>query len=238
MSCASEGAADVYLEPHLPARRLIVAGFTPVAEALVRVGSALEYDVVRVVDDRELDEFTGATERVLTVGGLRAFLAELSGPELTRTAAVVASLGHYDETALDALLDAELGFVGLVASRKRAARVFGVLAQQGRSADLLATVHNPVGLDIGARAAGDVAVSIIAEIVATALPGSVPATPHEVVATSPATAVDVICGMDVEIEGARHRFDLDGRAYYFCCAGCRATFASDPAAALAASGNA
>ena len=52
MSCASEGAADVYLEPHLPSRRLIVAGFTPVAQALARVGSALDYEVLRVVDDR------------------------------------------------------------------------------------------------------------------------------------------------------------------------------------------
>jgi xanthine dehydrogenase accessory factor len=238
MSCASEGAADVYLEPHLPSRRLIVAGFTPVAEALARVGSALDYEVLRVVDDREVAEFAGSDERVLTLGALAPFVRALSATERSRTAAVVASLGHYDEAALGALLDVELGFVGLVASRKRAARVFGVLEQEGRSAAVLSRVHNPVGLDIGARAAGDVAISILAEIVAAPLPMSAPATPQEVVATSPATGVDVICGMDVEIDGARHRFELDGRTYYFCCAGCRATFAADPQAALAASGNA
>jgi xanthine dehydrogenase accessory factor len=233
MSCASEGAADVYLEPHLPSRRLIVAGFTPVAQALARVGSALDYEVLRVVDDREVAEFAGSDERVLTLGALQPFVRALSAAERSRTAAVVASLGHYDEAALGALLDVELGFVGLVASRKRAARVFGVLEQEGRSADVLSRVHNPVGLDIGARAAGD-----LAEIVAAPLPVTASATPQEVGAASPATAVDVICGMDIEIEGARHRFELDGRTYYFCCAGCRTTFAADPQAALAASGNA
>lgn len=237
MSCASMGAADVYVEPHLPARRLIVVGFTPVAHVLARLAAALEYDVVRAVDDVEIGELAEAAEPVMTLDDLRALLTELSAAERARTVAVVASLGHYDEAALDALLDADLGFVGLVASRKRAARVFGVLAQQGRSPERLASVRNPVGLDIGARTSGDVAVSILAQIVASSPPEPAPAADEAGRAPSP-FALDPICGMDVEVEGARHRFELDGRTYYFCGAGCRAAFAADPAAALASTGNA
>jgi len=242
MSCASEGAADVYVEPHLPARRLIVVGFTPVAHALAHAASALEYDVVRGVDDHELGELAGATETVVSIGGLRSLLAEFSETERARTSAVVASLGHYDETALDELLDERLQYLGLVASRKRAARVFAVLTQQGRTPEILATVRNPAGLDIGARRPEDVAVSILAEIVAASPLPAVPraasggASPGEDAAS--AAMVDPICGMDVEVEGARHTFELGDRTYYFCCAGCRAEFASDPEAALAAAGNA
>ena len=238
MSCASEGAADVYVEPHLPARRLIVIGYTPVAHTLARAATALEYEVVRAVDDHELGEFASTHEAVVSIDGLRALLAAFSATERARTSAVVASLGHYDETALDVLLDAELAFVGFVASRKRAARVFAVLAQQGRSAERLSSVHNPAGLDIGARRPEDVAVSILAEIVAASpLPASSPAAvPSE--DSARAIAIDPICGMEVDIEGARHRFELGDITYYFCCAGCRAEFARDPAAALAASGNA
>ena len=54
MSCASEGAVDVYIEPHLPLRSLAVIGFTPVAEALARMAAGLEYAVVRVVAEDEL----------------------------------------------------------------------------------------------------------------------------------------------------------------------------------------
>jgi len=238
MSCASEGAADVYIEPHLPARRLIVVGFTPVAQALDRIASALEYDVVRAVEEHEIGEFAETPARLVTISVLRAFVEELSPVERARTAAIVASLGHYDEAALEALLAVELGFVGLVASRKRAARVFGVLAQQGLRAERLATVRNPVGLDIGARVAGDVAVSILAEIIGLPPPALEPRQKGGVAQRAAEVAHDPICGMDVEVEGARHRFELDGSTYYFCGAGCRAAFAVNPAAALAAPGDA
>src|SRR6185295_11645986 len=53
MMCASEGAVDVYVEPVVQARALIVVGATPVAGALARLGRDMNYDVVRVVDARE-----------------------------------------------------------------------------------------------------------------------------------------------------------------------------------------
>ena len=53
MTCVSEGAIDVYVEPFVQARRLIVVGATPVAEALARLARSMDYDVVRVVDARE-----------------------------------------------------------------------------------------------------------------------------------------------------------------------------------------
>lgn len=193
--------------------------------------------MVRVVHDDESGDLAEATEPIVTVDGLRALLTGLSAAQRARTVAVVASLGHYDEVALDALLDANLGFVGLGASRKRAARVFGVLAQQGRSPERLASVHNPVGLDIGARTPGDVAVSILAQIVGWSPPLPAPATDDADAATLP-FAVDPICGMDVEVDGARHHFELNGQTYYFCGAGCRAAFAADPAAALPSTGSA
>jgi xanthine dehydrogenase accessory factor len=231
MGCASEGAADIYVEPRLPVRRLIVVGFTPIASVLARLGSELDYDVVRVVDDDEMRDLEASAGPVVTVAAMGSALVALSEIERERVFAVVASLGHYDEAALAALLDARIGFVGLVASRKRAARVFGVLAQEGQPPERIATIRNPVGLDIGARSAGDVAVSILAEIVAVA------PTPSGSAEAAP-VAVDPICGMEVEIESAAFRTEHAGRTYFFCCAGCRAAFDADPERALAAPRNA
>jgi len=153
MTCASEGAVDVYIEPHLPARPLLVAGFTPVAAELARLGSMLDgYSVTRVVEASELQ---GALEAI-------------AGAERARLVAVVASQGHYDEDALEAILREALpAYVGLVASRKRAADVFAAVEQRGIARERIASVHNPAGLDIGAKRPGDVAISILAEIIAS-----------------------------------------------------------------------
>jgi xanthine dehydrogenase accessory factor len=235
MSCASEGAVDVYIEPHVPPRRLVVVGLTPVAEALAGLASTLDYAVVRVVVEEEMRDIDGGSDvDVVALAGLRDLLAALGENERQGLVAIVASQGHYDELALETLASFTLAFTGLVASRRRAATVFGVLAQQGVAADRLAMIRNPVGLDIGARTPGDVAVSILAEIIANAPAAkSVAAAP-----LAPATAVDPVCGMDVETAGARYAFDHDGQTYLFCCAGCRASFSAEPLRYLIALGNA
>ena len=78
-------------------------------------------------------------------------------------AAVVASQGHYDEEALEAILRCGVPYVGLVASRTRGAAVRTMLEKRG--VPDVATIRNPAGLDLGARTPPEVALSILAEIV-------------------------------------------------------------------------
>jgi xanthine dehydrogenase accessory factor len=229
MSCASEGAVDVYVEPHLPPRILLVAGFTPVAGALARLAGLLdEYRVVRVVAKTDVtDVAVEDPGRVIELPALHDYLRGLDAGERAGLIAVVASQGHYDEDALEALLIGDApAYVGLVASRKRAADVFAVLGQRGVSRERLERVHNPAGLDIGARLPGDVAVAILAEIIASASALEPPAAHPEV--TSEKLAADPVCGMDVDAAGAANRAEHAGQTYYFCCAQCRATFSADP----------
>jgi xanthine dehydrogenase accessory factor len=172
MGCASEGAVDVYIEPHLPARTLLIVGHTPVAAALAQLAAALDgYRVQRVVAGDELHDLgEDAAASAIEIESLAGYLAAL-GAQRERLVAVVASQGHYDERALATLLSGEpQAFVGLLASRKRAASVFGALEQEGISHTRLEEVRNPVGLDLGARLPGDVAVSILAEIVTVCAP--------------------------------------------------------------------
>jgi xanthine dehydrogenase accessory factor len=239
MSCASEGAVDVYIEPRVPLRRLVVVGMTPVAEALATVASALEYAVVRVVVDDELrDVGRGPDVKLLRLAELRDFVAALDAGERRTLVAIVASQGHYDELALAMLHACDIAFLGLVASRRRAATVLGILAQQGVPADRLAMIRNPVGLDIGARTPGDVAVSILAEIIANAPPVDAREVPAPAGPVTSAVAVDPVCGMDVETAGALYHLEHAGRTYFFCCAGCRASFSAEPARYLIAIGTA
>jgi len=212
-----------------------VVGATPVAEALARTAVALEYDVVRIVEhaeQRDLDSGTGASGWEL--GPLQSLTAAIAdgGPA---TAAVVATQGHYDEQALEAILRAGgAGYVGLVASRKRGATVKESLEQSGCTG--VDIVRVPAGLDLGARTAPEVAISILAEIVQSRPDQAVDAgarDQHAVAAALPATAVDPVCHMQVEIATAKHTAEVDGTSYYFCCAHCRSSFVKEPARYLA-----
>jgi xanthine dehydrogenase accessory factor len=222
MGCVSEGAVDVYIEPHLPHPRLLIVGDTPVADALARIAAQIPYDVVRVVLEAELGSLRAIPHtRAIPLEALQAHLDDAGSDERAQLVAVVASQGHYDELALAPLLGAGPAFVGLLASRRRAAAVAEVLAAQGVAPERVASIRAPVGLDIGARTPGDVAISVVAEIVAAAQPRKAETTARE------ASAFDPVCGMQVELATALHRVELDGRGYVFCCAGCRASFVAE-----------
>jgi len=223
MTCASEGAVDVYVEPFVRPRSLIVVGATPIAEALARVARGMDYDVVRVVDPRE--------RRDVEPGSAALGVAVVSLDDLARVvrdgtpdSAVVASQGHYDEQALEALLKAGVPYVGLVASRARGAAVRSLLAENGVPG--VAALRSPAGLDLGARTAPEVALSILAEIVQTQTSQARERTPVPAPAAA-TSAVDPVCGMNVAVASARHTAEVNGIAYYFCCANCRATFLKD-----------
>jgi xanthine dehydrogenase accessory factor len=165
MTCASEGAVDVYLEPHTPAKALLVVGFTPVAQAVAKLGTLLEYDVTRVVTREEMRDLETEGHRLVALQDLESHLENLPVEVRSSMAAVVASQGHYDEPTLEPLLKNGVGFVGLLASRKRAVTVRELLELQGLDASLTAKIRNPIGLDLGAKTPAEVAVSILAEII-------------------------------------------------------------------------
>ncbi|GAA3993970.1 hypothetical protein GCM10022631_00080 [Deinococcus rubellus] len=253
MTCASEGAVDVYLEPHQPAPLLLVVGLTPVAEAVAKLGGLLGRQVLRVVTAQEQQDLNESEAQVVTLDGLPAFLSDLPAARRTHLAAIVASQGHYDEPALEPLLQAGVGFVGLLSSRKRAVTVRELLELQGLSAEQTARICSPVGLDIGGTTPTEVAVSILAEVIAVGrekrhgltsaasdkaaahpLPDPAQPVPTSALASSrPVSsptgfARSPVDGEEIEIATAVHFAELDGQTYYFTCANCKRRFLKDP----------
>ncbi|GIE22490.1 XdhC family protein [Winogradskya humida] len=131
-------------------------------------------------------------------------------------AAVVAGLGDGDGEAVRAALDAGVGFVALVASRRRGAVVLDGLGLTGAE---LARIHTPAGLDIGARTPQEIALSIMGEVVRAVRADGL-AAPAAAVLPGPRTEVDPVCGMTVVVgPGAVVAGD-----HYFCGTGCRDAF--------------
>jgi xanthine dehydrogenase accessory factor len=192
--CLSGGAIEVFLEPVVPAPRVLVAGDTPIAEALARLGPEVGFDIVGVHE--------GAPE-----------------PARGDLALVVATHGRDELALLRRALECDVPYVGLVASRPRGVGVLAELRADGVSDERLAAIEVPAGIDIGARTPGEVAVSILARIVETrrsGTPALAPAAPH--------VAVDPVCGMSVAAVAATPSFEHDGQIEYFCCEGCRSQF--------------
>ena len=144
------------------------------------------------------------------------------------SAVVVATQGAYDDLALEAALATDAGYVGLVAAEKRAAATLALLRDRGVAPGSLARVHAPAGLDLGPVANADIAVAVLAELVARRATG-------ELVAATPARsegleASDPVCGMTVLVDESPYRWEHEGVVHWFCAPGCLAAFQRDPAA--------
>jgi xanthine dehydrogenase accessory factor len=223
MTCHSGGSVDIYLEPVLPAPTLLVFGVAPVAQAVARLGKVMGYTVVASDPDADRASFPDADRLVTTVSA-----EEWPAAQRARLFAVVATLGQHDEQATQAALGLQPAYLGVVASRKRFAQMREALVARDVTESALDSIVNPAGLDIGARAPEEVALSILAEIVKVRHAAS----SQSSVASPPAPAAreerDPVCGMTVATEGARHRAEHAGRTYYFCCGGCRERFLAAP----------
>lgn len=139
---------------------------------------------------------------------------------LKNACVLVATMGDEDVEILKKVLAAEPAYVGVIASRRRFEQVRGDLMAEGVPRAALERIAAPAGLDIGARTPEEIALSVMAQIVALRRK----AAPKESFSTKAVEAIDPICGMTVNVAAARHTAEVQGVAYYFCCAGCRTKF--------------
>ena len=159
------GQMEVFIEPLEPASRLYIIGAGHVAWHLARVAGEVGFRI-HVVDDRE--KFANAERFPNAEVAVEAIPDWLARAGLPPTAhAVIVTRGHrHDLDALRALAPRELAYLGLIGSRAKVARLFEALAGEGVSPECLARVHAPIGLDIGAVTPAEIAVAIVAELVA------------------------------------------------------------------------
>ena len=160
------GQMEVYIEPFEAAPQLYLVGAGHVAYHLARAAATVGFHV-HVLDDREkfasADRFPDAVE--IAVDAIPDWLAKTTFP--SNAYVVILTRGHrYDLDALRALVPRELRYLGLIGSRAKVARLYEALRGEGLSAEQMQVVHAPVGLAIGAVTPQEIAVSILAELIA------------------------------------------------------------------------
>ena len=203
ISCQSDGALQIYLEPVQITPHLVVVGRSPMAHTLHDLAVSLDW-------------------RAEIIDGTDFSSADFDA----RSLVVIATQGHGDEELTEVAIAGKPAYVGLVASRRRGEAVLGYLADKGIAQDLLENVRVPAGLDLGHTNHREMAVAVLAQLVQLRAAG-------KIVTSSAMTtklAVDPICGMTVNADRTSQAVEFNGVTYFFCCSGCRDTFAKDPIA--------
>jgi xanthine dehydrogenase accessory factor len=145
-------------------------------------------------------------------------------------AVVIAFHGGDELGALRSALTAGVPFIGLVASEKRGN---ALLDEYGVSAEQRARIHTPVGLQIGAETPGEIALSILAQLVRVRRTEGVSAPGPIDEAPTPQLAVDPVCGMSVVVNAGTPHAVVDGEDFWFCNPGCRDTWVNQHSAGVA-----
>ncbi|MDX6309792.1 MAG: xanthine dehydrogenase accessory factor [Nocardioidaceae bacterium] len=189
--CLSGGAVEIFLEPLLPSPALYLVGTSPTADAVAALAPTLGFVVERAA--------AGATPD----GAL---------------AAVVSSHGGDEVGAIRAALDAGVGFVGLVCSHTRGE---ALLEELDLPEQELRRVYTHVGIDIGARTAPEIALSIMAAIVRSVRLEGLTAPPRKGAPVRAEQVLDPVCGMTVTVATDAPHAVVASVDHWFCSSGCR-----------------
>jgi len=156
--CSSQGTMDVFVEPVLPRPEIVICGSSPVAIAIAELGRRIGFTITACAPAAEQAAFADPDRRIegyaLPVEGSRDRFI------------VVSTQGRGDEEALHAALAVDADYVAFVGSRRKWDALKAALAAEGVDPERLAKLKAPAGLDLGAIAPEEIALSILAEIVA------------------------------------------------------------------------
>lgn len=237
MSCQSKGTVEVLIEPVIPHPEIIIVGKSNISRKLSVLAAAADFRVTVMAADADMHQFPTA-HRVSD----RVDFSEFGN--LTNTCIIVATQGEEDDLSVKKSLETGARYVGFVASAKKASEIREYLEREGIQKDRVAQLKSPVGLDINAKLAGEVAISILAEIIehfrnekpAQSLSEGVKETETTTVAETPPSGafeeeyyINPVCQVPVSKKSPKHVLHYKGETVYFCCDGCKVAFEKNPA---------
>ena len=233
MSCQSKGTVEVLIEPVIPQPELILVGKSKIAQKLAMVAAAADFSVRVLATDCDTHLFPTVREVIDTV--------DFSKVKLTaNTYIIVTTQGEDDELSVKKTLETAARYVGFVASTRKSDDIKTYLSQNGIAPERIDQLHCPVGLNINAKLASEVAISILAQIIDDFRNGNASEGFEKKMATteqSTATEaqkfeedyyINPVCGVPVSKKNPKHIVDYQGESVYFCCDGCKVSFEKNP----------
>jgi xanthine dehydrogenase accessory factor len=226
MTCQSEGTVEVFIEPVTPQPHLVVIGKSEIARSLVNLAGEAGYRITGVAQDANLTTFSKVDELITQI--------KLSNVITTpSTFIVIATQGEQDEKALEEALKKERFYLGYVASRKKMAFISNYLVDAGFDKSAVDAIKSPAGIDINAKSADEVAISILAEMIQLKNSSLLHSfekfdESKSATATAPKYYINPVCGVPIDMNNPKYVIDYKGEKVYFCCDGCKVKFESNP----------
>ncbi len=237
MSCQSKGTVEILIEPMMSQPEIIIAGKSNIARKLAALAVAADFRVSVLAMDADAQMFPGV-HRVYDKVDFSPFKNH------NNTYIIVTTRGENDDISVRKALETGAGYVGFVASAKKAADIRTHLAKEGLSENDISRLKSPVGLDINAKLASEVAISILAEIIDDFRNGRASANKQRQKDTSEAAIsaeqpagdtfaeeyyINPVCQVPVSRKNPKHIIEYKGELVYFCCDGCKVSFEKNPA---------
>lgn len=161
------GTVDVYIQPHVPRRQLVVVGCGHVGAAVVHLARWLGFEVIAADDRGDDDETARAAELAdrFVAGPIDRLLDEVEiGPDAS--VVVVSRNMGVDLAAVPVLLGTEASYIGVMGSLRRWRTTRAKLMERGVTEEALERLNAPIGLELNAETPEEIAVSILAEVIA------------------------------------------------------------------------
>ena len=235
MSCQSKGTLEVLIEPVFPQPEIIIVGKSNIGRKLSALAVASDFRVTVLASDVDAQMFPTA-HKVSDKVDFSAF------SNLANAYIIVTTQGEEDELSVRKALETPAPYVGFVASAQKAEDLKAYLSGAGISAERIAQLRSPVGLDINAKLASEVAISILAEIIDCFRNGKAAAGPAHAgqAETAPVEStsaedkfaeeyyINPVCQVPVSRKNPKHVIEYRGERVYFCCDGCKVAFEKNP----------
>ncbi len=238
MSCQSKGTLEVMIEPVLPQPELIVVGKSNIARKLSQLAATADFRVTVMANAIAHQMFPTAY-----MVSDQVDFSELKNSG--NTYIIVTTQGEDDDLSVKKALESSVRYVGFVASKKKAEDMRTYLAGTGLPNTRIAELKSPVGLDINAKLASEVAISILAEVIdhfrngnaagnmPVHEPANIPMPSIEEAAPEDKFAaeyyINPVCQVPVSKSNPKHIVEYQGEKVYFCCDGCKVSFEKNPA---------
>ncbi len=222
MTCQSGGEVELYIEPVMPKPHIVIFGTSHIAMALCKLAKAMDYQVDVVMSDIDQTVFPDADR--LTK------LSEYNTERIIQknTCVVVCTQGEGDSQALHSALSSDVDYLSFVASRIKAAGIYGDLRQMGVSMDQLKKIKSPAGIDIGAKLPEEVAISILAQIIDHFRAHTAETENSEMPQVNDDYYLNPVCKIPIQKSTAKHVLSYKDEKVYFCCDGCKVSFEKSP----------
>ena len=221
MTCHSGGTMELFIEPITPNPQLIIVGESNIARALSKLAIAANLRVNVLSNDVHKGMFPGVDNVYDRVDFSKINIDK-------NTFIVVATQGEDDEESIRKALETSCNYVGFISSLRKSVKIKEYLEQTELSANRINELKTPVGMDINAKLPEEIAISILAEIVALFRDPNRKVDHESETVINDDTYINPVCGVSVSKKDAKHVLEYGVHTVYFCCDGCKASFDTEP----------